>query len=203
MTKDKKTEQRIIEAATTEFLEKGWAGARMQEIANKAKINKAMLHYYFGNKRMLFAQIFYLKLGDFIKPLLESIMEEVSLENKIRIFVERQTAFIIANHTLPVFVISEIWNHPELLDSLPENPVAPVMQHFEQSIQKEVEARQIKDIKIQDFMINMISLVIYPLLARPVFKRFFSLDDEGYKTFIMERKEQVIALLLNSIKTSS
>nr|MBP6793720.1 helix-turn-helix transcriptional regulator [Saprospiraceae bacterium] len=48
------TEIRIIAAAERIFLLKGLDGARMQDIADEASINKAMLHYYFRNKQQLF-----------------------------------------------------------------------------------------------------------------------------------------------------
>ncbi|MES1226372.1 MAG: helix-turn-helix domain-containing protein, partial [Bacteroidota bacterium] len=56
--KDATTEDKILEAARKVFIKKGMAGARMQEIADEAGINKAMLHYYFRNKEMLFDVIF-------------------------------------------------------------------------------------------------------------------------------------------------
>ena len=50
------TEQQILDAAKTVFQAKGMDGARMQEIADAAGINKAMLHYYYRSKEMLFKQ---------------------------------------------------------------------------------------------------------------------------------------------------
>ena len=44
------TEEKIYEAARKVFIRKGMDGARMQEIADEAGMNKALLHYYFRNK---------------------------------------------------------------------------------------------------------------------------------------------------------
>ena len=55
---DKQTEDKIFEAATIVFEEKGLAGARMQNIADRAGINKALLHYYFRTKDHLFEAVF-------------------------------------------------------------------------------------------------------------------------------------------------
>ena len=52
------TESRILEAAKEVFIAKGFDGARMQEIADTAEINKALLHYYFRNKDKLFEAVF-------------------------------------------------------------------------------------------------------------------------------------------------
>lgn len=61
LTKNKKskisTKEKIIEAAYKEFAEKGFDGARMQKIAERAKINKAMLHYYYKDKETLYETV--------------------------------------------------------------------------------------------------------------------------------------------------
>jgi len=48
--------QRILEAAVDEFAAKGFAGARIGAIARRARVNRRMLYYYFGNKRSLFGE---------------------------------------------------------------------------------------------------------------------------------------------------
>ena len=55
---DKQTEEKIFEAATDVFIEKGMDGARMQDIADHAGINKALLHYYYRTKDRLFNAVF-------------------------------------------------------------------------------------------------------------------------------------------------
>ncbi len=62
MQKSSETEKKIINAATAVFMEKGKDGARMQEIADKAGINKALLHYYFRSKEKLFTNVFNLEI---------------------------------------------------------------------------------------------------------------------------------------------
>ena len=59
MKKDLSTEEKILNAAKKVFLTKGMDGARMQDIADEAGINKALLHYYFRSKDKLFEQIFH------------------------------------------------------------------------------------------------------------------------------------------------
>ncbi|HPY96128.1 MAG TPA: helix-turn-helix domain-containing protein [Candidatus Cloacimonadota bacterium] len=61
-----KTESIIFAAAMGEFLEKGYNGARMQAIADKAGINKALLHYYFKGKDDLYKSIFKKVFADFL-----------------------------------------------------------------------------------------------------------------------------------------
>ena|SRR5690606_33384680 len=67
------TEKSILEAAKLVFCRKGLAGARMQEIADEAKINEAMLHYYFRSKQELFETVFIQASGE-LAPLLNTIL---------------------------------------------------------------------------------------------------------------------------------
>ncbi|HNA17232.1 MAG TPA: helix-turn-helix domain-containing protein, partial [Ferruginibacter sp.] len=55
---NKDTEQKILESARNVFIQKGLAGARMQDIADHAGVNKALLHYYFTSKDKLFNIVF-------------------------------------------------------------------------------------------------------------------------------------------------
>jgi TetR/AcrR family transcriptional regulator len=55
---------RILEAALTEFAAKGFAGARVDAIARRARINKRMLYHYFGNKEGLFRAVLRRKITE-------------------------------------------------------------------------------------------------------------------------------------------
>ena len=69
--KDKiKTEDKIFDSAMKEFLEKGFNGARMQAIADEAGINKALLHYYFKSKEVLYKEVFKKVFVEFLMRLL-------------------------------------------------------------------------------------------------------------------------------------
>ncbi|MFZ2640023.1 MAG: TetR family transcriptional regulator [Verrucomicrobiia bacterium] len=64
VTRDpQRAQERILTAAMTEFSAKGFAGARVDSIARRARINKRMLYHYFGNKEDLFRAILHRKLA--------------------------------------------------------------------------------------------------------------------------------------------
>ena len=70
---DKQTEEKIFEAATDVFVEKGMDGARMQDIANHAGINKALLHYYYRTKDHLFNAVFEKIAGEDVQEICSGI----------------------------------------------------------------------------------------------------------------------------------
>jgi len=59
-----RSQQRILDAALTEFAAKGFAGARVDVIAKRARINKRMLYHYFGDKEGLFREVLRRKISE-------------------------------------------------------------------------------------------------------------------------------------------
>src|SRR5215469_15724895 len=58
------SQQRILDAALKEFAQKGFAGARVDTIARRARINKRMLYHYFGDKEGLWREVLRCKIAE-------------------------------------------------------------------------------------------------------------------------------------------
>lgn len=101
-------QERIKIAATKVFTLKGLEGARMQDIADEANINKAMLHYYFRNKKQLFEIIFEEKLHKIFGAMELLIFSKDAFENRIRAFVEKQISIVLEFPVMPIFVMLEV-----------------------------------------------------------------------------------------------
>ena len=80
---EKITEEKIFEAAAEVFEERGLAGSRMQEIADRAGLNKALLHYYFRSKDKLFEAVFAKLAGTMFKKLFSCLDNDLPLEQKL------------------------------------------------------------------------------------------------------------------------
>src|SRR4249920_2351657 len=101
---DVSTEEKILSAAKKVFISRGMAGARMQDIADEAGINKAMLHYYFKNKEKLFEVIFMEAAAQLFPRINEIFFSDYSLFEKIERFCEEYMAVVMENPYLPLFV---------------------------------------------------------------------------------------------------
>ena len=89
--KDSNTEQIILKAARKVFTHKGFDGARMQEIADEAGINKALLHYYFRSKDKLFEAIFKEVITTFFPRIISVLTSDLSLFEKITLFTDSKS----------------------------------------------------------------------------------------------------------------
>src|SRR5918997_7044366 len=84
---DRDTEERILDAARAVFVRHGTAGARMQEIAQEAGVNQALLHYYFRSKDRLAEAVFRQVAGRLLPTVFEILGSDLSIEEKVERFV--------------------------------------------------------------------------------------------------------------------
>lgn len=197
---DTNTEQLILEAAKVVFIKKGMEGARMQEIANEAGINKALLHYYFRSKDKLFTAVFKESFLKLLPNLVELLKSDINLFDKIRFIVSNYIDIINANPLLPSFVITELSRNPEtvvtMIKSSGMNPA-----YFINQVQEEVENGTIEPVQPLHLIVNMLALCIFPFVAKPIITNvIFHQDQQQFELFIQERKKEVSDLIINSIK---
>jgi AcrR family transcriptional regulator len=197
---EKSTERKILEAARHVFLKKGMAGARMQEIANEAGINKSLLHYYYRSKDKLFLAVFRLAIHQFVPEIKNIIYSDHSIIEKILRFVEEYMHVLLNHPFVPLFIMQEIHRDPDrLLQVFQEAGIHPgmVLDQFT----KAIENGEIRLVDPRHLLINILSLCIFPVAARPMMQRLlFDNDQQAYQAFLLERKNVVSEFILNAIQ---
>jgi TetR/AcrR family transcriptional regulator len=195
------TEQLILEAARKVFIHKGFAGARMQEIADEAGINKALLHYYFRSKDQLFDAVFTQAVASFL-PTIKNVLEAVMpFKEKIVLFVETYVEILKANPHIPGFVIHELnTDAGRFVDKLKNFGINPEV--LIEQIRLESESGQIRPIKGDHFIVNLLGMCLFPFIARPVVQGLLKKNDEQYALFLDERKKEVVQFVMHSIAIS-
>jgi TetR/AcrR family transcriptional regulator len=98
----------ILSAAGKEFLARGYSGARMQAIADKAGINKALLHYHFSSKEKLYNAVLRDQFASFIESLIELFLREEDLEPWLRRLIARLLREFSARPQFSRFIIWEL-----------------------------------------------------------------------------------------------
>ena len=196
-SKDENTEGQILDAAKNVFQSKGMDGARMQEIADKAGINKAMLHYYYRNKQLLFEAVFK-QAFSLLAPQLNAILnDDSSIEDKIRNFTSNYTSFMTKHPYLPNFILQELNRNPEFILKIKDNPGFPNLDKFKIQVAHEVEIGILKPINAAQLFMNIMALNIFPFVAKPLFMAFTNTDKEGYNQLMENRKTEVSSFIIN------
>ncbi|WP_457616518.1 TetR/AcrR family transcriptional regulator [Lutibacter sp.] len=198
--KDINTEELILNAAKQVFQKKGMTGARMQEIADEAGINKAMLHYYYRSKQLLFEAVFKSAFSLLAPQLNKVINAKTSLFDKIESFTNNYISFIITHPYLPNFIIQELNRNPEFAKKLLAEKHFPNIDNFKVQVEEHIANGIIRPIKAEQLFFNIMALNIFPFVASPLLKGLANVDDETYKKLMLERKTEVADFIINSIK---
>lgn len=194
------TENQILTAANTVFHRKGFTGARMQEIADEAGINKAMLHYYFKNKQELFKAVFMQAFVKFAPQLNAIFSAHEGIFDKIRQFTANYIDFVTENPHLPAFIIQEMNNNPEFAKDFFQHQDKPNMTPFINQLEKEVAAGTIKEINPKQLLINILALSAFPFVAPVMVKGLLKISEEEFAALMQERKTLIAEQIINSIK---
>ena len=198
--KTENTETEILIAAKEIFQQKGMAGARMQEIADKAKINKALLHYYYRSKQLLFEAVFKSAFSLLAPQLNKVLNDDSDLFEKIRKFTENYVSFVIKHPYLPNFVIQELNKNPEFVQKLRSEKNFPSIEKFKLQVSDAINQGIIKPIEAEQLFINIISLNIFPFIGEPLLMALVNVDEENYNKILENRKTEVAEFIINSIK---
>ena len=199
MAKDGDTERRILDAARTVFIKRGTSGARMQEIAEEAGVNQALLHYYFRSKERLSEAVFGEIAGRMFPAVIGILGSDVTIDEKIDKIVETYIDTMSRSPFLPGYILSELHHHPEripkLLGSVTgknlSSTLAPVLDKLDKQLASEVRKRRMRRISAQQFLVNLLSLCVFPFAARPMLRAAFDLDEEGFTRMIAIRRKEL------------
>jgi TetR/AcrR family transcriptional regulator len=194
------TQEKIFNAARTVFQKKGFSGARMQEIADEAGINKAMLHYCFKNKQLLFEAVF-MNAFNQLSPQINTIFNsDASVFEKITKFTYDYITFVIDNPYLPPFVIQEMNNNPEYVMKFLNQDHRFDSSILISQIEKEIKVGIIKPINPKQLLIDIFSLTVFPFAAQMLVKGLIQISDLEFNEMMEERKTSIAKQIINSIK---
>ncbi len=199
--KDKTTEEAILQVARKAFTQKGLSGARMQDIADEAGINKALVHYYFESKEKLFGLIFDQEFEKFFSSLAVLISADLPLFEKIEQIVSLDIERLSQFPDMPLFVINEVSRNPEIMAKrLKQLQQKSVMEGFQKQINSEIKKGNIKSISAEQLLINIQSLSVFPFIAKPMLKKVLQKTEKDYQKMIQVRKKELATFIINAIK---
>lgn len=196
------TEQQIIEAATKVFLEKGYHGASVRDIAAEAGANVSMINYYFRSKERLFDVVFDKLFGILFAEIGGALDSELSFFDKIDKIVASYIDTLRLSPMIPVFVFGELSRNPHtVLCKMQRNGrFLTVLGDMERLIDEQVRASVIKPTSAVDLLINIISLSVFPFVSRPVITAVGAVDERQFDAWVESRKQSVTQFVVDAIK---
>ncbi|WP_420438186.1 TetR/AcrR family transcriptional regulator [Candidatus Palauibacter sp.] len=198
------TEQRIFDAALTVFARKGRDGARLQEIADHAGINRALLHYYFRTKNQLYEAVFEHGCRQFMTGLSQSLRAEQGFEDSLRTFVYGYIDYIYEHQEMARLMLNECLCGGGVLErhltaAIAAREEVPGLL-LEDRLRSAMEAGEIRDVDLRHTLLTIISACLFPFVALPTVRLFHSRAVEDFDRFVQERKSHIVDLLLEGLR---
>ena len=194
------TEELILEAAQAVFLEKGLAGARMQEIADRAGINKALLHYYFRSKEKLSALIIDRAISVILPRVMSILNTDLDLFDKIRQVVDHYLAFVSRNSYLPLFIVNEVNRNPHFFFREVVQREKSHLDKFRRQVEEAVAQGRIREVSSAQLLMNLMSMLVFPFLGKPIFQVALGLNEEEFQQEMQHRRTEVAEFVIRAIQ---
>lgn len=198
---EKQTEEKIFTAAVDEFEEKGLTGARMQQIADRAGINKAMLHYYYRSKEKLFSAVFEKLAAIMFKKIFSCFDNDLPLAEKLELFYQEHISFLQKNPKMPGFILNEINQNPERVANIVQAVgIQKIQNSFISQIKKEIDDEKIVEIDEMQLVVNILALSVFPFAARGLLENILKAQNIDWDEFIQERKTLCPQFIMNAVE---
>lgn len=186
---DHETRDRILDAADRVFTRKGTASGRTQEIADEAGVNKALVHYYFGTKAALADAIFARALGTLVPRIFGILADpDRGIEQKVPAIVKEQIDFHSARPYLAGYMIAELHAHPERIARMMTAHGRIPLDVLRRQLHEGARAGKLRRISPEQFVANMMGLLLFPFAVRPALCELLGLDSARWQAFLEERR---------------
>jgi AcrR family transcriptional regulator len=196
------TEQKILRAASEIFLEKGHDGARMQEIADKAGINKALLHYYFRSKQKLFRTIFRKELQTMLVSIFSLISPADNFKEFLNKFIPGYLENVSSRKNIMRFILWELDKSPKEVAEwflevfqdrgFPGNPILL-------RVEKAIKDGEIRPVDPTNFVLSLLGMCVFPFVAEPMLKYLLPGFSTDTPNFLKKRTEAIIDLIYSEL----
>lgn len=205
---DTSKEELILEAAMDEFIARGWSGARMQSIADRAGINKTLLHYYYRSKENLYIKIVSLTMESFFGSVLKNISRTKDFKDFLKTFINTLVDVSSDNPRIPMFIMQELSRGGEAVLSIlndvlgKHNP--PVTAVMLENINRAMAEGKIRKTSPIQLIMTMLGSCLYFSMAEPVVMKIGAMNGlmDGFdrKAFLEERKKEIFNTLYRGLE---
>ena len=204
MREHTETEKKIFDAALEVFGEQGRAAARMQEIATRAGINKALVHYYFRSKEKLYEEVFEYLLMQYFSLIGEAIVEAGSFEETLRKFIDTFLDILQENPHLPRFMLRELSSGSPVFEERMRNLIGSsrlqTPRAFMLQFNRAVARKEIVPLDPVQTLLSLLGACIYFFAAYPIISIIEPEIATHRKQFIAKRKKELFALFYYGLR---
>jgi TetR/AcrR family transcriptional regulator len=169
----------ILNAALREFARQGIAGARTDAIARTARVNKALLYYYFKDKETLYGAALDYAFGQLGEHMLTVLNRDLPPKQKILAYVGEYFDFVAShgfNRNLGQMEMMRSGNGSPHLRRIARRYFKPLYARITEVVREGIAAGEFRPIDPLQFMPSMVALVVFYFISAPVMKSVTGFD---------------------------
>jgi TetR/AcrR family transcriptional regulator len=197
------TEARIFGAALHVFARKGRDGARMQEIADEAEINRALLHYYFRTKEHLYEEVFHHLFRQFMESMEATLEPDLPFGEMLRRYIGGYIDHLRDREDMLRLMVVENVSGGDMigrhLARAFETEGSP-LRRFEAAIEEAVRSGEIRPVDPRHAILSVVSACAFFLLMRPTVRELIPEAGEDFEAFVETRKRHIYELIFEGLR---
>jgi AcrR family transcriptional regulator len=193
-------QRKIIEIARELFVKKGFKGTTVRDIAAESGVNVAMVNYYFRSKEKLFDAIFEEAFSILSEKIFSLLDSDLPFFEMLRNWIYSYYDTLLQYPYLPLFVMRELSINPNRLSNCFYKDPYTLYVKLTKLLEAEEAKGTIRPVPIPDFLLNIISLSIFPFAAKPIVNQFLNISELQYMELVDKHREYVVDFVIRAIK---
>jgi TetR/AcrR family transcriptional regulator len=165
----------ILRAAAEEFAEHGIAGARTEAIAREARVNKALLYYYFKDKETLYGAVLDNAFSGLKATVFRVLDSDLPPREKIMTYVGTYFDFIASNQVYPKLMQREMMRaregHSPHIEKLVKNYLQPIYARVGELLRKGIAEGEFRKIDPAHFIPSVVAMIIFYFSSAPLMQK--------------------------------
>ncbi|HTO35589.1 MAG TPA: TetR/AcrR family transcriptional regulator [Flavobacterium sp.] len=189
--KEDATYELIVNTAKRLFFKEGKFHATTQEIADAAGVNRTLINYYFRSRDALFELVLQNALEEEEKRREMIVFSDLPIREKLEQFIDYHFEQAKEYPYREVYMVTQM-NNEGFCAIKDQKHVKRLTEKFYIELEEEMDKGNIQKMEPIQFILNFISMLIFPVSMRPILQNSFELDDEGYQQILAKRKEVIL-----------
>jgi TetR/AcrR family transcriptional regulator len=191
----------ILQAAAHEFAEHGIAGARTDAIAREARVNKALLYYYFKDKETLHGAVLDDAFSGLKATVFRVLDSELPVRAKMLAYAGAYFDFVASNQLYPRLMQREMMRAREgrsqHIDKIIKNYIRPIFGRVGELMQKGIAEGEFRRVDPAHFVPSMVAVIVFYFSSAPMMQKIV-----GFNPLTPERIAERRAAVLDFISAA-
>lgn len=194
-------EARIVDAARQLFIERGFVGTSMSDIASRAGINRPTLHYYFRTKERMFDAVFGGIVGTLVPRVKDIVLQpDRPIGERVASVVDAYYEVFGANPGLPMFIVREMHRDFDgVVRTIMELRLGQYIESVRQGLQGEMDSGRLRQVPMRYLFLTFYSMLTMPFVAGNLCRTVLLDEGEtfadllaGWKPYIVDAMERLL-----------